>query len=493
MGFARTKLASGAMVMTKKPVVPLGHGSALALAAAIKAKELSPFEALDACLARVDEVNPKVNAVVWRNDEQARDVARAAGERLCGASRQVGLPPFFGVPMPVKDLTAVAGWPVSYGSSALLQSGPSPESELVIEAFQRAGFILAGRSNVPELGPLPVSENLRYGLTRNPWDLSLTAGGSSGGAAAAVAAGMFPVAHANDGGGSTRIPASCCGLVGLKASRGRVPARQLSWEGAVVHGALTWDVADAAAVLDVICGPDRGQWYNAPLPERPFLEEVGADPGRLRVGLCVEGPLGLPVSPACSEAARQAALALEGLGHDISLVSLDVTEEFVNAFLNVANADLGDFEGIVDWEKVEPHIKAFRAAAHEVDSLSYARCVHVLQRHSRAIVARWGSDFDILVTPTMAVEPLAAGAVLEAAHAAAATGSPVLEVFQMTAFTAGFNVTGQPAISLPTHMSAAGVPIGVQLVGSPWGEATLLRVAAQLEQSLPWQGRRPTL
>jgi len=486
----KAKLASA--TMTQQLSEPLGYRSALSLAAALRAKELSPLEALDACLARADALNPKLNALIWRNDEEARAVAKAAGERLAGASGELDLPPFLGVPLPVKDLTAVAGWPVTYGSAAGPQ-GPSAESELVVEALRRAGFILVGRTNVPELGALPVSENLRYGLTRNPWDLSLTAGGSSGGAAAVVAAGMFPLAHANDGGGSTRIPASCCGVVGLKASRGRVPARQLSWEGAVVQGAVTRDVADAAGVLDVISGPDLGQWYNAPAPLRPFLSEVGADPGRLRVGLWVEGPLGLPVSPACLEAANEAGRALEALGHAVEAVSLEVTEEFVNAFLNVANADLGDFEGLMDWERAEPHIRALRAGAQAVDSLTYARSVHVLQRLSRQIVGRWGRDFDILVTPTMTVEPPPAGAVLEAAHAAAATGGPVLEVFQMTAFTAGFNVTGQPAVSLPAHVTPRGVPAGVQLVGGPWGEALLLRVAAQLEGALGCTGRRPPL
>jgi amidase len=478
--------------MTHPSAEPLGYRSALSLAGAIRARELSPLEAVDACLARADAVDPKLNALVWRNDEEARALAKAAGEQLARSGPELELPAFFGVPLPVKDLTAVAGWPVTYGSCAA-PSGPSEESELVVDAFRRAGCILTGRTNVPELGPLPVSENLRYGATRNPWDLSLTAGGSSGGAAAAVAAGMFPLAHANDGGGSTRIPASCCGVVGLKASRGRVPSRQLAWEGAVVHGAVTRDVADAAAVLDAICGPDLGQWYNAPAPERPFLAEVGADPGLLRVAVWVEAPLGLPVSSSCVEAAYEAGRALEALGHAVDEVSLEVAEEFVNAFLTVANADFGDFEGVIDWERVEPHIRVFRAAGQAVDSLTYARSVHVLQRLSRQIVARWGRDFDILVTPTMTVEPPAAGAVLQAAHAAAATGAPVLEVFQMTAFTAGFNVTGQPAISLPTHMSLGGVPIGVQLVGGPWGEALLLRVAAQLEQVLPWRDRRPVL
>ena len=473
------------------PMGQLGFWSARAVAAAIREKQVSPVEVLEASLARADEVEPKINALVWRNDDEALTEAKAAAEAVA-RSRPEELPPFHGVPMPVKDVTEVAGWPITYGSRGAPE-GPSAESALVVEALRRAGFLLTARTNVPELGPLPVAENVRYGVTRNPWDLDLTPGGSSGGAGAAVAAGVFSIAHANDGGGSTRIPASCCGLVGFKASRGRVPARQLAWEGAVVAGALTRDVADAAEVLDLISGPDPSQWYNAPRPERPFLSEVGEDPGRLKVGLCVEAPLGLPVSSACVAAAEEAARALESLGHAVQPARMDVPEEFVNAFLNVANADLGDAEGVIDWEKAEPHIRAYRAAAEGVDSLTYVRSVHTLQRLSSEIVARWGTEFDLLLTPTMAVEPPRAGEVLAAVHAAAETGVPVIDVFAMTALTAGFNVTGQPAVSLPTHMSPAGVPIGVQLVGGPWGEALLIRVASQLEEALPWAGRRPPL
>jgi amidase len=185
--------------------------------------------------------------------------------------------------------------------------------------------------------------------------------------------------------------------------------------------------------------------------------------------------------------------ALEGLGHVVEPASLDLSDEFVSAFLNVANADLGDLDGVIDWEKTEPHIRAYRSAAMAIDSMTYARSVHALQRLTRTMVAAWGRDFDILLTPTMPVEPPAAGEVLRAAHAGAATASPVLEVLQMIVMTAGFNVTGQPAVSLPTHMSPAGVPVGVQLVGGPFSEALLVRVAAQLEAALPWAARRPAL
>ena len=464
--------------------------SARALAASIRAKEISPLEVLEASLARVDEVNDRLNAVIWRNDDEALTWAREVTAALAKPGRPE-LPPFYGVPIPVKDLTPVAGWPVTYGSWAA-PGAVSGESEMVVDAFRRAGFVLTGRTNTPEFGPITVAENDRYGITRNPWNLHRTPGGSSGGAGAATAAGMFSVAHANDGGGSIRIPASCCGLVGLKVSRGRVPALVTVWEGGAVEGVVTRDVADTAAILDVICGPDQGQWYNAPPPARPFLDEVGADPGRLRVGLASEAPFGLPVDPACVTAAQQAAAALEGLGHHVEQVSLDVPDEFLPAFLNVVNSGLADYEDI-DWDRVEPHIRANRQAAMAIDSLTYVRSVHQMQRATRQMSSRWGRDFDLLVTPTMAIEPPGAGEVLAAVHEGAGTGAPALQVFQMAVFTSGFNMSGQPAISLPTNITPDGTPIGVQVVGGPWGEALLLRVAAQLEAALPWAERRPTI
>jgi amidase len=464
--------------------------SARSLAAAIRTKEVSPLELLEATLARVDAVNDRVNAVVWRNDDEARARARAATEALAGPDN-AGLPPFFGVPIPIKDLTPVAGWPVTYGSSAA-PGGVSEESELVVSAFVRAGFVLTGRTNTPEFGPITVAENDRYGITRNPWNLDRTPGGSSGGAGAATAAGMFSVAHANDGGGSIRIPASCCGLVGLKVSRGRVPALVTAWEGGAVEGVVTRDVADTAAILDVICGPDRGQWYNAPAPARPFLDEVGADPGRLRVGLAVEAPFGLPVDQECVTAAEQTAAALAELGHHVEPVSLDVPDEFLPAFLNIVNSGLADYEDI-DWDRTEPHIQANRQAAMAIDSLTYVRSVHQLQRATRQMSDHWGRDFDLLVTPTMAIVPPPAGAVLAAAHESAGTGMPALQVFQMAVFTSGFNMSGQPAISLPARVTADGTPVGVQLVAGPWDEALLLRVSAQLEAARPWPARRPVV
>jgi amidase len=221
------------------------------------------------------------------------------------------------------------------------------------------------------------------------------------------------------------------------------------------------------------------------------LAEVGAEPGRLRIGLLEQAPFGLPMDPVCVAAAREAASAFERLGHTVAPASLDVSDEFLQAFLNVVNSGLADYDA--DWDRVEPHIRANRAAAQSVDSLTYVRSVHELQRFSRRLVARWGSEFDILVSPTMTIEPPRAGEILAAVHSGADGGGPALQVFQMAALTSGFNMSGQPAISLPTHQSAAGIPIGVQLVAGPWEEATLLRAASQLEAALPWADRRPPL
>ena len=461
--------------------------SARATATAIRQRQVSPLEVLDACLARVDAVNDRLNAVIWRNDDEARRAARAAGDVVMGTDAD-DLPPFFGVPIPIKDLASVAGWPVTFGSWGA-SGTPSDTSELVVEAFQRAGFIPTSRTNTPEFGTLTVAENDRYGITRNPWDLDRTPGGSSGGAGAAVAGGLFPIAHGGDGGGSLRIPASCCGLVGLKVSRGRVPRLVTHWEGGAVEGVLTHDVADTAAALDVICGPDPLQWYNAPPADRPFLTEVGADPGRLRVGLIDEGPLGLSADQSCVGAAREAAAALEKIGHVVDSVKYEVPDEFLEAFLNVVNSGLAGYD--VDWDKTEPHNQAGRKAGQALDSLSYVRSVHALQRWTRDLVVRWGRDFDVLLTPTMSIEPPKAGEVLAAAHESG--GGVALQVFQMVVFTAGFNMNGLPAISLPTHMAPSGLPVGVQLVAGPWGEARLFRVAAQLEEALPWGSRRPAL
>lgn len=459
--------------------------TAVELAGAIRTKEVSPSEVLDECLKRVDRLDPQLNAIVWRNDDEARAAAKVADDAVVAGD---DLAPFHGVPLPIKDLTPAAGMPATYGSYGAPE-GQAAEDALVVAAFRNAGFLLTGRTNTPEFGPITITENVRYGVTRNPWNPEFSPGGSSGGAGAAVSSGMFPVAHANDGGGSIRIPASCCGLVGLKVSRGRVPAAYQSWEGASVEGVLTRTVADTAAILDVVSYVDDGSWYNAPSPERPFAQEVGADVRRLRIGVVRDASLDLPVAPECVAAVEATARLLEGLGHDIvdgpgELLPL----EAVAAFSNVVSSGLAGYEGI-DWTRTEPHVQRSYRAAQAVDSLTYVRSVHTLQRATRDIVSAWGRDFDLLLTPTMSIPPPPAGQVLQEVHASEGVAMTVL---QMVIFTAAFNITGQPAISLPVHESR-GLPIGVQLVGRPWGEAELVRVASQLEGEVRWYERVPSL
>ena len=462
------------------------ESSALELAAALRARELSSVELLDACLAAVEARNPELNAIVWRNAEQARAAALEADRRLTDGDHA----PFLGIPLPIKDLTPVAGWPITYGSKGA-PAGTSEQSELVVDSLARAGFVLCARTNTPEFGIITVTENSRHGITRNPWDPALSPGGSSGGAGACVAGGMFALAHANDGGGSIRIPASYCGLVGLKTSRGRIPRLAQSWLGAVVEGVLTRTVADSAAVLDVLAAPDNLAWYNAPPAADTFAQQMSEQPGSLRIGLMAAAPLAIPTDDACSSAARATASALEGLGHSVEEVAVPtVSEEMIGPFIVLTQGGLADYEG-VDWSAVEPHVAHQRKLAAETSAYDYALAARKLELLSRREVARWGRDFDVLLTPTSATLPPPAGEVLRAQHAA--PGEPLPAVVASVSFTAFGNVTGLPAVSLPLRATESGVPVGVQLTAGPWQEATLLRLARELEEALPWAERRPAL
>jgi amidase len=458
--------------------------SALDLAGALRRKEISAVELLDACLAVVDERNSELNAVIWRNDEEARASAADADRRIAAGEEA----PFLGVPIPIKDLTPVAGWPVTYGSNGAPE-GPSEESELVVDALVRAGFVLCARTNTPEFGVITAAENTRYGASLNPWDTTRSPGGSSGGAAGAVAGGMFPIAHANDGGGSIRIPASYCGLVGYKPSRGRVPRLAQSWLGAVVEGVVSRTVAESAVVLDAISRTDPLAWYNAPGQHRSFAEQSRATPGALRIGLMAEAPLGIPTDSECTAAARAAAKLLEGLGHSVEEVEVPtISEEMVPPFIALTQGGLADYEG-VDWAKTEPHIVHQRELAGQTGAYEYVLAARTLELLSRRELARWGRDFDVLLTPTSAILPPKAGSILAAQHAA--PDQPVFDVVASVSFTAFGNVTGLPGVSLPLHWTEEGLPVGVQLLGGPWQDGALLALSAQLEAAAPWAARRP--
>lgn len=461
--------------------------SALDTAAAVRRGEISPTELMDETLSRIEARNPALNAVIWIDEDDARARARAATDRLASVDTSA-LPPFFGVPLPVKDLSTVAGWPATYGSAGA-GAEPAAESGLVVQRLEAAGFVLCGRTNSPEFGTITATENARYGITRNPWDLNRTSGGSSGGASSAVASGMFSIAHASDGGGSIRIPATCTGLVGLKAARGRVVDRTVSWEGASTQGVVTHTVADTAAALDAIAVPDPLAWWNAPPPDRPFREEVGADPGVLRVALVTDANPAFPTDPECVAAATRTAAALEAAGHHVVDAVFDPHfAEFATHFVQVVNAGLAEYD--VDWDRVQGFNQTSRLAAASVDSLTYTRAISDLQRWTRKVNAHWGRDFDLLVTPTMIIQPPVAGQVLDEMNGAT-SGSTVL---QSILFTSLFNMSGLPAISLPVHQAVdTGLPIGAQLVAGPWQESLLLRVAAQVETALPWAGRHPSV
>ncbi len=463
--------------------------SALEWADAIRRREVSPVEVTDLYLDRIERLDPQLNAFCVRDDDGVRESAARAADVVASTSADE-LPRFHGVPLPIKDLADVAGWPTSYGSEA---SSPDPVAAdaFVVERFRDAGFVLLGKTNTPELGTISVTENTRFGATRNPWDVSLTPGGSSGGAGAAVAAGLAPLAHASDGGGSIRIPASCNGLVGLKPSRNRIPNSVNALEGFATEGVLTRTVADGAAALDVLGRPDPLFWYNAPPPSRPFADIAAQTPGRLRIGVTHAPLLEGPVDPEVVAATLAAAELLTGLGHDVFDVELSGPDPdtFSQAFLTVWNTGSAGLP--LEPSKMEPHNIALRELAKGVDSITYVEAVYVTQLMARTLVAPFGARFDLLLTPTMACLPFPVGQVWDGSDID--PQMPILNCFPMAAFTAVWNITGLPAISLPLGESTAGVPIGIQLVGGAWQDGLLLQVAAQLEAAAPWADRRPTV
>lgn len=461
--------------------------SAIELAEQIRAREVSPTEVAEFYLDRVDRLDPELNAFCLCTDDDVRAAARRATE-LVSTTPAEELPPFHGVPIPVKDLYDVEGWPTSHGSLGAADT-PAEADDLAVARLRAAGFVLFGKTNSPELGSISFTENDRFGATRNPWDPSRTPGGSSGGAGAAVAAGMAPIAHGSDGGGSIRIPASCNGLVGLKPSRNRVPNGVNSLEGFTSNGSLTRTVADTAAVLDIIGRPDPLAWYNAPPPERPFLSQLDVAPGRLRIGLTSTPTIPMPVDPEVEAVHAETARLLAELGHEVVPVELSVpdVDRFISSFTAVWNTGSAGYA--IDPERLEPLNRTLRDLAIEMDSLAYVDAVYQTQLICRGLVAPFGRDFDVLLTPTMSVLPPPVGSVWVGTESEPIMA--LLNCYPMAVFTSVWNVTGMPAISLPLGQSASGLPIGMQFVGGPWQEGLLLRLARQLELAAPWHDRRP--
>ncbi len=467
---------------------------ATAQAAMVRDGTASSRELVDAAIARIDAVNPTLNAVIHRRDDRARAEAEAAPDG-----------PFRGVPILVKDLDgSLAGEPLHLGNRLLRDLGATGDHDSYLFAKLRAaGCVIVGKTNTPELGLLPTTESHAYGAAHNPWDVSRSPGGSSGGSAAAVASGMVPFAHAGDGGGSIRIPASACALFGLKPTRGRVslgPGTGEAWAGLVARHVVSRSVRDSAAALDAIAGAVPGDPYAAAPPSRPFADEVGADPGRLRIGtMTAASPGGLaPVDAACTAAADDAALLLESCGHVVepaypeTLDDLALLVHFTTVLaastaydLRTLGATAGQDLGPDD---VEPLTWAQAELGRAVSADAYLEAVESLRAWSRRVARWWDPDdggFDLLLTPTMAKPPAPLGEIRgDDADGALLAATPY------AAFTVPFNVTGQPAMSVPLFWND-GLPIGVQLVAATGREDLLLRVAAQLEAARPWVDRRP--
>jgi amidase len=463
---------------------------ATAQAELVRTKEVSPAELVGEAVKRIERLNPHLNAVIHELFDRAR--AEAAGDLPDG--------PFRGVPFLLKDLTAeLAGTPMNEG----LDFSGDYRSTVTQELTQRyidAGFVICGKTNTPELGIVPTAEPRRFGASRNPWNTEHSTGGSSGGSAAAVASGMVPAAHANDGGGSIRIPASCCGLVGLKPTRGRnslAPNYGDVMGGFVCEHVVTRSVRDSAAILDATAGPAPGDPYWAPPRRGPsFAAAATQAPSTLRVAVLISSPAGTDVHPDCIAAARAAATLCESLGHQVEGAALFVdSDAFLGNFVNAWAA--GNAWAIADWEQrlgrpvteeeVEPLSWSLIGLGRSLNAPQYLTAVQNLQKVSRQIATSF-EEFDVLLTPTLGEPPAPLGTF------DSPPGEPLAGLFRAASyvpFTPLFNVTGQPAISLPLHWNEAGLPIGVQFVGRFGDEETLLSLAGQLEQAAPWSGRRP--
>ena len=474
----------------------LARLDAVAQAKLVADGEVLPIELVDAAIERIETVNPTLNAVVTPLFEKARAAAR---------SPELPKGPFSGVPFLLKDLLlGSAGDPLCSGSRLVKALGMVPPLDTNLAArYRAAGLVFLGKTATPEFGLTATSEALAYGPTRNPWDTARSPGGSSGGSAAAVASGMVPAAHASDGGGSIRIPASACGIVGLKTSRGRISLGPLAgegWNGLAGEHVVSRTVRDSAALLDATEGFMPGDPYSAPPPQRPFLEEAKRAPGRLRIGFMDRSPswTKTPLHADCAAAVRDAAKLLESLGHTVELrhpAAIDDPTLEKTLFTIIASQTLGlfaIFEAMlgraIKPDEVELWTWAVAEAGRKVPMLEFLQAVEWRNVLSRSFGDYSASGFDLLLTPTLAQPPLPLGALTPKPDAPMAAWQKLVDFIP---FTPVQNLTGEPAISLPLHWNAAGLPIGVQLV-APWGrEDVLLQLAGQLEAARPWRDRRP--
>ena len=464
---------------------------ALGLAELVKSKKVSPQDLLDSALARSKAVNPKINAIVVDHEDVARKQLKD------------GLPsgPFHGVPFLLKDLGAALKGTVTTGGMRLLREAVADHDSTYVERIKAAGMTIFGKTHSPELGATTTSESRLFGKTHNPWNLERIAGGSSGGAAAAVAAGIIPLAHATDGGGSIRIPASCCGLFGLKPTRARTPSgpkRGEGWGGMSIGHCVSRSVRDSAALLDATAGPALGDPYFAPKQERPYLDEVKQAPGRLRVALSVTPSIPATVHPDCIAAVRDVGKLLESLGHHVEeatpvlngmeivqaqgvVISANISAAIDEAAaLHGRAAQSGDVEK-ANWYRVE--------RAREVDSSAYAKAMTVVHQVGRTL-AGFMENYDILLQPTVSQPPLPLGVVhLDRED----TDGLFRDLIGFVPFTGLYNISGQPSMNVPLFWNKDGLPIGTMFTARFGDEPTLFRLAAQLEQARPWPDKRPNI
>jgi amidase len=464
---------------------------AIELAQMVRSGEVSSRELVETALQRIEELNPELNAFVDVDGERAL----ASAEKIGAGDER----PFAGVPTAIKNNRPVAGMRLTYGCS-LMAENICDYDHNITRRLKQAGFVIVGTTTLPEYGILPTTEAPLFGPTRNPWDLERTPGGSSGGAAAAVASGMLPVAHGNDGGGSVRIPAACCGLVGLKPTRGRISAApELGDSSLGIDGMLTRTVADTAALLDVLAGYELGDATWAPEPAEPFAQSAAVEPGPLRIAATVLPPIpDIPVDPVCAGAVDDAAELLRSLGHEVEEVDPPwqdpaLQELFGAVFSNHIALSIA-YSGMVagrtpSEQDMEPMSWAIYSMVQQMDAIEGMGAAVRLQGFARALVA-FLAPYDALLTPALAERPLPLGTL------DAAAPRP-METFTrsglFTPFTPVFNASGQPGISLPLFEGEDGLPLGVQLVGRPAAEGALLALSSQLEAARPWAHRRPAM
>ncbi len=465
--------------------------SAIELAAMVRSGELSARELVQCSLDRIEELNPRLNAFVQVDGERA---LAAAAEIAPGDER-----PFAGVPIAIKNNRPVSGLRLTYGCS-LLENFVADFDHNVTRRLKQAGFVVVGSTTLPEYGILPTTEARLFGPTRNPWDLARSPGGSSGGAAAAVASGMVPVAHGNDGGGSIRIPAACCGLVGLKPQRGRISAApELGDSMLGIDGVLSRTVADTAAILDVLAGYEIGDATWAPPPAQPFALAAAQMPRRLRIAVTTLPPIAdAVVDPMCTQAVTDAAGLLRELGHDVHEVQPPwqiegLTELFGAVFSTHIGLSIA-FSGMVAGreptaEDMEPMSWAIFSMVKKLNAVEGFGATMRLEAFTRQLV-QFMEPYDALLTPALAERPLPLGTLDPAAPDPMSTFA---RSGLFTPFTPVFNASGQPGISVPLFHGEDGLPLAVQLAGRPAQEAALLALATQLEEARPWAARRPEM